>query len=394
MRRAAENVLLVAVVVATAAGFLALYRLRIRQGDVYPAYSSFRADPLGTRALFESLQEIPGVRVERNFTPLDQLLGASPRTTLLAGLPGREWLAMPRREYLALDENIRAGSRLVVAFHEGLGLPAPAKPVSKPEAPPAPKDAGGPEGRDDEDEALPEAPADLKARWGIEPHTRGTVTGSAGARREPGAAPGLPDRLAWGGALYFAPVEGSPWEVVYRAGGRPVIVERALGRGTLVLMADSYLLSNEALTYSRAPALLSWLVGSSPRVEFDESHLGGTEEGGVAKLARRYGLTGAAATLFLLALLYVWRTGAVFVPPFEEPAAAALECNHTSSLEALLVRAIAPGDLMAACLAHWRPTASAAEARRVGAASPGGPALPAYNAAARALGRRKFPHQP
>ena len=53
-------------------GLVQLFRWRFEAGDVYPPYSSLRTDPLGTQALFESLQAIRGVSVERNYQPLDR----------------------------------------------------------------------------------------------------------------------------------------------------------------------------------------------------------------------------------------------------------------------------------------------------------------------------------
>ncbi|MFN0105265.1 MAG: hypothetical protein ACKV2U_24660 [Bryobacteraceae bacterium] len=41
----------------------------IAQGDVYPEWSTLRADPLGTKALFLALQRTGGSQVERNYEP-------------------------------------------------------------------------------------------------------------------------------------------------------------------------------------------------------------------------------------------------------------------------------------------------------------------------------------
>ena len=40
-----------------------LFQLRFEQGDIYPAYSSLRADPLGTKVFYESLETLPGLSV-------------------------------------------------------------------------------------------------------------------------------------------------------------------------------------------------------------------------------------------------------------------------------------------------------------------------------------------
>ena len=42
-------------------GLIRLFKLRFEAGDVYPAYSSLRSDPLGTMAFYESLGKVPGI---------------------------------------------------------------------------------------------------------------------------------------------------------------------------------------------------------------------------------------------------------------------------------------------------------------------------------------------
>ena len=67
MSRFNQTLLLVGVLILAGLGFAYLYSLRIERGDVFPAYSSLRSDPLGTRALYDSLEQLPGIRIERRF---------------------------------------------------------------------------------------------------------------------------------------------------------------------------------------------------------------------------------------------------------------------------------------------------------------------------------------
>ena len=187
------------------------------------------------------------------------------------------------------------------------------------------------------------------------------------------------------------------WSTVYSDFGKPVIVEMPYGRGSVVFAADSYFLSNEALLKSRATPLLAWVVGPNARVVFDESHLGVQEDAGIAALARRYGMAWAFATLVLLAVLFVWRRMAAFIPPPEEMQETALSCSHTAALEELFLRSVAPADLIAACSAEWRrsaPPKAVARLEAALAAHPDSPAPAAYNAAVRALKRRQDFSQP
>lgn len=63
------------------AGMVHLFLLRFESGDIYPAYSSLRSDPLGTRALYVSLENIKSIAVHRNYQPLKSL-AFEPQTTL------------------------------------------------------------------------------------------------------------------------------------------------------------------------------------------------------------------------------------------------------------------------------------------------------------------------
>ena len=65
MKHHGPLVALIAALALLVAGLGLLFHWRLGQGDLFPAYSSLRADPLGTRALHDSLALVPGRRVER-----------------------------------------------------------------------------------------------------------------------------------------------------------------------------------------------------------------------------------------------------------------------------------------------------------------------------------------
>lgn len=62
---------LLAVTAAFLYGLAHLFALRFERGDIYPEYSSLRADPPGAKALYESLDQFLSVR--RNYQPLTRL---------------------------------------------------------------------------------------------------------------------------------------------------------------------------------------------------------------------------------------------------------------------------------------------------------------------------------
>ena len=68
MKRPFILFLLVLSLIAFGAGLFQIFQLRFEAGDVYPEYSSLRSDPLGTMALCESLEKMPGVSVRRDYS--------------------------------------------------------------------------------------------------------------------------------------------------------------------------------------------------------------------------------------------------------------------------------------------------------------------------------------
>ncbi len=133
------------------------------------------------------------------------------------------------------------------------------------------------------------------------------------------------------------------------------MLERSLGRGSVVLATDSFFASNEGLFSDRRPELLAWVLGGARRVVFDETHLGVAEPGGVAALARRYRLGGLIGGLILLAALYVWRTAVPFAPSAASRSPREGEGREAwAGLAALLRRGLPERRLLVSCVEAWR----------------------------------------
>ena len=103
---------------------------------------------------------------------------------------------------------------------------------------------------------------------------------------------------------------------------------------------------------------MSWSVGSARMVRFDETHLGVTQEPGVAALLREYRLGGVFIALLILAGLFVWQNSVSFMPPYEELLARErgelVEGKDSATgFINLLKRNIAPADLMKVCIEQW-----------------------------------------
>ena len=380
--------------------------------DLYPVYSSFRADPLGTRALHDALAAVPELTVDRSLVPLARLPAQPERTFLLLGVQRYDLSEIPADDFAALDGALRAGARVVLCL-QGVSL-APTtelekdassrdelKKARKAQDEARKEAAKNPDAKPDETKERPDRPSEKKpakpkhppvdalARWGFAVEEQRDHDDVLTSR--PGA-PVLPTDFHWGSDLVVKPAADTAWRPVIERDGKPLVAERNVGLGTLVVVTDAYAVSNEALQRQRATAFLSWLVGPHRQIVFDESHLGVLEDPGIAALARRYGLMPAFALCGLLALLFIWRRAAAFVPPPPASTITTLDYRPTSSLTALLRRAVPAAQLLPTCLAEWRRTARAADIARVEAALAGAKdPVSGYNTAVAALRRRAAP---
>ena len=325
-------------------GIVQLFNLRFEAGDVYPKYSSFRADPLGSKALYESLEALlPTSRHVERWSRLPDGRG----TTLLYLGADPEELKFPRHQLQSLETFVNSGGRLVIS------LVTQYKKRSAPPMTPS-------------EEKLIEA----DERWGFEvKHARLPKESEryqhATARRLENDS-SLPAELVWHNAIYFDAL-GKEWKSVYSiSNDLPVLIERVFGGGQIILCSDPYPFSNEALLAERQVGLLSWLIGPSQSIVFDETHLGVHEEPGLATLLRRYRLHGLTVALLFLALLLIWKNADRFIPPIDvqSNARAAAVAGRSSAFGFvnLLRRNIPRNELIGVCIDQWKHS----HAKRVG----------------------------
>ena len=291
-------------------GLIRLYDLRLTAGDIYPVYSSFRADPLGAKVLYESLLRMHGYTVERNYQPLDNLHQRSGTMLWLGENP----FAFPLRseEDLKQFEAIASrGIRLVIAM----------APVKRPDSAAQMQVKNSP----------------LEKRWNI--------------------AFVYVQRIAPQSETTESPLPRHTALVMKLAGNPAPIVDMPFGKGSIVLVDSAYPLSNEALATDRDTAWLDRLLGPHHTIIFDEHHLGLSENVSIAMLARKYRLTGLLAGLLILAALFIWRNSSTLLPPkrpsTDDETRLARGRDSASALQHLLHRNIPPSDLIRICLAEW-----------------------------------------
>jgi len=366
MKRHLATILLLACFAGFAFGLVELFRLRFAVGDVYPEYSSLRSDPLGTMAFYESLAQMRGLSVRRDFSAANELPDGKQTAYLhlAAGTP--DWVWLPEDLAREVEHFLARGGRLAITFFPETAQPR--RPVFDNEerdsdkSPKAKSKGGRAKAAKKKNKDAAEGRSgqtSLKQLWGVEfafvPLALGEADTYAPARVVNRSGLPLPATLDWHSAAVFTNLAQS-WRTIYARGIHPVVVERQFGSGSVLMATDSYFLSNEALRQEPHADLLAWLVGTARQVVFDEAHFGIVDTSGVASLIRKYRLHGLAAGLLLLAGLFIWKNSLSFVPPYpdEQESGPVAGREAAAGLVNLLRRNVSARDVLKTCFAEWK----------------------------------------
>ncbi len=287
--------------------FAHIYLVSVETGSVFPRYSSLRSDPVGAKALYDSLAELPGFRVRRWFKPVDELKDAD-AVVLMLNEPAQPWVIASQKSLTEMEERAQRGLRLVYALNAGYLR-------------------------------IPPGPLLLQSRWRL-------------ALDPPGEK---------SGGLSFRVLDSS-WKVLREEKGKAAAVERAWGKGSIVLVARSFPFSNQSLRDHRETALLAGALGDRRNIVFDEYHLGTEQTGSVGTLLRHFHLEAAAGVLALFGLLFAWRNSSSFLPPAQTPAqtdgGVVVGRDSTVAMTSLIRRSVPAGALPSTALELWRKSAA------------------------------------
>jgi hypothetical protein len=303
-------------------GVISLFNRQFASGEAYPEFSSMRADPMGTKLLYDSLSKLPGITVERNFLPMEFL----PRDGIVLVLVGLNPLSVNWNEGLLLrtaEQIAGRGNRVVLAMHVD-----------------------------------PEA-----HRWTEQDLNRRDASQGRGSKRTSNSGE-PPLKSIWKVSLkldpdakrqhrlYFGQAEG--WGIRGRAGDKVISLERPFGRGSIVLSAESSDFANETVVRLDRLYQVCSDLGVYRRIVFDEQHLGVAESGSIVGMARQFRLTGLALGLGVCAVLFIWKNASGFPPPALSRRLDYLSGRTShAGLLALLKQHIAPAELAAVCWHQW-----------------------------------------
>ncbi len=277
-----KNATLVLLVTALVLGVIQLFLLRFQTGDIYPAYSSLRSDPLGTRAFYESLGTFDHIDRRRNYQPLDLLKPDANAVLFYLGAEIPQHDAIPRKMSQTLDGLTTSGGRLVITY---LPVYKKSETMSNSDDEDSSSDSSNADSGDnprnkrsdaqsdtetkpqtglDDSPKPPGAPEEserdlvsIREHWGFDFGYTAIPEASQVDKKQPvfkayAGLPDLPAAVSWHTNLYFEPLDNS-WRTIYAVDGKPVVIERKMGQGSIVLCSDSFFISNEAMRGERHP---------------------------------------------------------------------------------------------------------------------------------------------
>jgi hypothetical protein len=384
-----HTIVLALLIIFLLAAIVHLMLLRHKAGDIYPPYSSLRSDPLGAKIFYESLQSITQLNVSRNYRHLKKITHKNQFTLFYPGVH-HEYVLWSDEINKSVEDMVQRGNRVVISFFPVTEeIKSGSDESSDNDSDSPSKNSGDKSAKDSADKSAKDSAdksadnsADKSAKDSADKSAKDSADKSAKDKKvvtfaehfgftvdfqtvsskpyatcvvcEQGQQT-LPQSVLMPAKLYFGNPDSS-WRVIYARAGKPVLMERVIGKGSLVLCADSFFLSNEAMFQHRYPGLLAWLIGQQKEVIFDEQHHGIEETQGVATLAKKYHLQGLFAGFIILAALFIWKNSFPLIPRRDTISEAEISMHQDSAegLIQLLTRNIPTQDILKVCFHEWK----------------------------------------
>ena len=331
-----------------------LLNLRFSKGDVHDEYSSFRADPLGCKVLCESLRKLPGVKADRLLRPVEEIENPENSVLIMTGV--RFFNRVSSNKNL-LDFALSGGRVAILFGTDARGDWSPKKKEAKKVDDKKVDDKKDEASEDKSDEK--KNAEDYSGRWKLSVADKRNSKDKIalpveGAKKEHGF-----EEMPFYSEICFKISE--EWKVLYKCEEKPVVIERKMGRGSLLVIADSTFVSNEALLNDRALKFICHMISNRKNIYFEETSHGVESDHNVFWLGKKYKLGILLANLILAAFLFVWKslfsisgTSRKAEPEKDEQP----ESHAASGLANLFRRGIPGKDILPSCIAEWKKTAA------------------------------------
>ena len=273
--------------------FMKVLEIRFSSGDVYPHYATFRNDPLGCSALYESFEALDNFSVDRNLKALTAISGLDGDTALfLLGLPWDEFERLRAKDDSPVVQAIKEkGARLIITLNPKM-VPQTFR-TRKPDEEEdwierrrklreerAKEKSGGEIDEEDKKRIEKELEKDktealgerFHKQLGVEiPDVEDFTRPDEGWETKPGKSidpKGVPKSLPIWYSQYRLKPGNKNWKSALLVGKEPVVLERKWGKGSILIATDSFFASNEALHSGGDPEFLLWLTGGKSKLVF------------------------------------------------------------------------------------------------------------------------------
>jgi hypothetical protein len=307
-------------------------------GTIYPEYSTFRTDPKGLKALYDSLDGVPMIQLSRLTAITRRENSGQGKVMFMAGVNPNA-LFGTNADAQVMNDWLTSGGRLIISLNATAKQSPDPTAILKAEA-----------------DEHPISWREFIGRWGPKIDSLWMPQPFSARSVKFG------DFRHWFGNLYFNKLDTNWTPLVAAPSNRheTLVAERPVGSGSLVVLNDSYPISNEALSIDRNTPFLLWLLNDRSQVIFSEIQLGINQKPGIMTLANRYGLQGLLIGLIVTALLFVWKSQYSLIPKIRADTASELVVSGRSADEgfiALLRRTVPEKNLISVCVDAWKRSA-------------------------------------
>jgi hypothetical protein len=306
-------------------GITLLLSLRFDKGDMYPAYSSFRTDPLGSKALFESLSKLDGYTINRTYINPSQL-ECSLSTILFIGVTlERVHDSSFTNSLIKLAKN---QNHCILAFdHTQKRVQSYSADTSK------------------------RIVCDTIKELGlIFNHHSGSMESISSL--DSGLA-----KMNWPGHILMN--ADSSWEPLVRSRKLLVLGKKQFSKGSIMALHSSFNLTNQGLHQNLIDngtnPLLSLITSTSSTILFDEWHLGIVHTNTMMDLMKRFGLLPVIFFALAWFLLLIWNSQGERTQQIESNMTLAkTDASHKDSLNLLLHSNITSKSILTVCKNLWK----------------------------------------
>jgi hypothetical protein len=316
--------ILIIIFVLFFAGTILIFQSRIRKGETLPDYSTLKADPLGTLALFESLQKTPNLTVTRNYSN-NTVIDYSNSTIFFIGVHAYIF-EMGGSLASHIDSLLKKGNRVIVSFLE--------PPFFSQENVTS----------DSTDTSKIPFTHSIQFRKNVSDTSKVHSTDI------------LFKNVTWPGVLNLR--ADSSWKTIVARDSFMLLGEKKVHSGVLVVLHDGYNLSNqglrENLKKNGSNPLIPYLIGNTTTIIFDESHHGIVKRMGISAILQKGGFTPVIIFLCLWFLLLIWYIQGVSIRTQQGSTADNQSSDSPDSLQLILTSRIPPKNILQICKDEWQ----------------------------------------